>query len=128
MAGLFNLLGVLAFTKGFQDLSLGSYFPELFSGWGLVGILLWGLAYLAMAHRYTKAPEILLVFAVEKVFYFAAWCWWHWHNFTRLPQIWGENPKAAIFYSVFGPGDLAFAFFFLALYFGAVRSTDERHS
>jgi hypothetical protein len=94
-AGLFNILGVL--------------------------IILWGSCYIAMAPRYQAAPEIMVVFALEKFFYFASWCWWQWNNFLELPSIWAENPMAAAFYFAYGPGDLAFGFFFLALFFQAKR-------
>ena len=120
-AGLFNIVGVLALTRGFQDLSLGSYFPDLFSIWGLIGIILWGLCYMAMASRYRVAPEILVVFALEKIFYFASWCWWQWHHFSELPAMWVDNPAAAVFYGTYGPGDLTFAVFFLALFIKAKR-------
>ena len=122
IAGLFNILGVLAFTKGFQDLTLGNYFPELFSAWGLGGIILWGFAYLSLSSTYRAAPAILLVFAIEKFFYFGSWVWWQWNHFARLPEIWSEHPQAAVFYSVYGPGDLAFGMFFLSLFFVAKRS------
>ena len=124
-AGLFNILGVLTFTKGFQDFSLGEYFPELFSAWGLIGIILWGLSYLALTARYQQAPEILLVFSVEKVFYFSSWCWWQWNHFSSLPGMWAENPMACIFYSIYGPGDLAFAFFFAGLYLSGRRTMKQ---
>jgi hypothetical protein len=121
IAGLINILGVLFLSKGFQDLSLGQYFPELFSFWGLVGVILWGLSYIAMASRYRVAPEILIVFALEKFFYFGSWCWWQWNHFSELPAIWAENPTAAAFYGTYGPGDLAFGLFFLALFVQAKR-------
>ena len=116
-AGLFNILGVLTFTRGMRDFSVGTYFPELFSMWGMALIMVWGLAFMSMAGRYSRAPEILLVFVLEKVFYFGAWCWWQWGHFAQLPGMWKANWLAATFYSVYGPLDLAFAFFFLALFF-----------
>lgn len=119
VAGLFNILGILALTKGFQDLSLGQYFPELFSIWGLLGVMLWGLCYLALAKRYRAAPEVLVVFAVEKFFYFASWCWWQYHHVSQLPTMWAENPTAAAFYSTYGPADLAFSMFFIGLFLKA---------
>ncbi len=125
-AGVFNILGVLALTKGFQDFSIGGYFPELFSVWGMLGVALWGLGYLALARRYWVAPELLVVFAAEKFFYFASWCWWQWHNFAQLPTIWADNPRAAIFYSTYGPGDLAFGLFFLGLFLKVRASKSAR--
>lgn len=121
VAGLFNIVGVLALTRLFQDFSLGEYFPELFSAWGLIGIILWGLAYLSASTTYRSGPTILLVFALEKFFYFSSWCWWQWNNFASLPEIWSQNPVAAVFYSSYGPGDLAFGLFFLSLYFQSQR-------
>lgn len=123
-AGLFNILGILTFTKGFRDFSLGQYFPELFSVWGAAGIILWGLCYISMARSYAAAPTILVVFAIEKFFYFGSWCWWQWNNFANLPAIWAEHPLAATFYSVYGPGDLAFGLFFLALFMKAQRPSN----
>lgn len=120
-AGLFNILGAATFTRGFRDFSVGDYFPDLFSMWGMALIVVWGLAFMAVSRGYREVRGLLLVFTLEKVFYFGSWCWWQWHHFLDLPAIWKENPLAGFFYSAYGPLDLAFGFLFLGLFFSAGR-------
>ena len=63
-AGLVNVLGVLLVSRGLTGDAVGELYPEVFSRFGLVGIILWGLAYLAAAPRPTGVPALALVFAI----------------------------------------------------------------
>jgi hypothetical protein len=47
--------------------------PSLLGREGVGGIVLWGFAYASVARSYAETPLTVLVFAVEKMYYFAAW-------------------------------------------------------
>ena len=123
LAGLANLLGVLAFSRGYTNDYLGSLFPELFSNWGLVCIQLWGLAYLAMSRSYRSCPAIVGVFAIEKAVYVGSWLWWQWNFGSQIGQIWATDRLTALFYGLYGPLDCAFGLYFAALFFIARKES-----
>jgi hypothetical protein len=114
-AGLANVLGVLAFSRGFSNDYLSSLFPQLFSTWGLVCIQLWGLAYLSVSGSYRFCGPLLGVFAVEKAVYVGSWLWWQWHFGAQIGQIWATDRLTALFYTLYGPLDLVFGLYFAAL-------------
>ena len=120
-AGLANILGVLVFSRGFSNPLLNSLFPGLFGNWGLVCIMLWGLAYLSVARSYSKVPQLVAVFALEKAVYVVSWVWWMIHEGSRLPLIWQQDPQTALFYCSYGALDLAFGLFFLRMSFPSPR-------
>ena len=47
--------------------------PRMFGDSGMVGIGLWGLAYLSVMHTYLECPWTVLVFGLEKLWYVCAW-------------------------------------------------------
>ena len=53
LAGLMNIFGVLGFSLGFQNTLLNSYYPEVFSNFGLGMIIVWGMAYIAVSTEHT---------------------------------------------------------------------------
>ena len=112
-AGLTNILGILLFSRGFQNPLLGQAFPALFGNWGLVCIMLWGLAYLSVASSYRKVPLLIAVFALEKAVYVASWLWWLVHN--DLAAVWGQDPLTGAFFALYGIIDLTFCLFFLRM-------------
>jgi len=109
IAGLYNS-GIGIFSKGFSD-SLGAVDP-LFSSGGCVGIQLWGLAYIALAQRYSVAPAMALVFCLEKLFYAQHWLFWLAEHGSELPAMIEADPLTGSFYSIYGSGDIVFMVFF----------------
>lgn len=109
-AGLTNILGILLFSRGLNNPLLGELFPGLFGNWGLVCIMLWGLAYLAVAGDYPKVPRLVAVFALEKAVYVVSWFWWLSHH--DLAAVWSQDPLTGLFYALYGLIDLAFGIFF----------------
>ncbi len=101
---------ILIFSKGLSG-NLGAIDP-LFSPNGCIGVLLWGLAYLALARSYADAPAVALVFAVEKLFYGCHWLLWLKDHGGQLAEIRAADPLAGFFYSTYGSGDLVFMVFF----------------
>lgn len=109
IAGLYNS-GIGIFSKGFSD-NLGAVDP-LFSSAGCVGVQLWGLAYIALAQRYSVAPAVALVFCLEKLFYAQHWLFWISAHGSELSAMAESDPLAASFFAIYGLGDIAFMFFF----------------
>jgi len=118
-AGAVNILGVMLFSKGLTNTYLSELDPQVFSSFGLKVILLWGLAYLAVAKTYRAAKWIVAVFALEKLLYFAAWMIWMSAHRADLPAIFEVSPLTGAFFAIYGPSDLFFALFFAWVFFRA---------
>jgi len=113
LAGAYNILGVLGFSKLFTNSLLSSLDPAVFSWLGLVAVMLWGLAYCSVARSYQSVPNLLLVFVVEKMIYTTTWLLWLIRNGSTLPALFSESPLTATYYSIYGAGDFLFGLFFL---------------
>ena len=112
LAAAVNVLGVLLFSKGLTNTYLSELDPQVFSTFGLVGILLWGLAYVAMHESYREAKWVVAVFAVEKLVYFGAWVLWMTDHGSELSSVFKTSPLTGTFFVIYGPNDLLFALFF----------------
>lgn len=113
LAAAYNILGMLVFSKGFTNPVLEQQDPALFSWLGQVSIVLWGLAYGAVARNYLQVPHLLLVFFCEKMVYVCAWLLWLSQHSSNLPQLFASSPLSALFFAVYGAGDLLFGLMFL---------------
>lgn len=111
-AAIVNIGGVLIFSRGLTNDYLGELYPEVFGLFGLIGIILWGLAYLSVARRHAAVPLLVLVFAIEKAVYTATWCIWLSNHNNDWSTIWHRDPLTAAFYAIYGPNDLFFCLFF----------------
>jgi hypothetical protein len=125
VAGLVNLGGVLFFSKGFTNADLAPLYPEVFSNFGLVLILLWGLAYLSVHRRWKENVHLALVFALEKLCYIIVWVYWMSRHGSELPEILGRSPLSGIFLIVYGPNDFIFMLIFVAAYAMARRDRPQ---
>jgi len=113
LAAAYNIFGILIFSQGFSNPLLAQQDPAVFSWLGQVSILLWGLAYGAVAYRYLEVPSLLVVFFVEKMLYVVTWlCWLNTHA-SKLPELFNTSPLTALFFAVYGAGDLLFGLMFL---------------
>lgn len=113
LAGLYNIGGILVFSLGFTNTLLTTLYPEVFSWLGLVAIILWGLAYASVANSYAAVPWLVAVFALEKMVYVGTWVYWHARHWGQFGDIVSQSPLTAMFYAVYGAGDLGFGLFFL---------------
>lgn len=123
LAGAYNVFGMLLFSQLFMNPLLASTDPAVFSWLGQVGIVLWGLAYWAVANTYHHVPKLVAVFAFEKLVYTLTWLRWLSEKAQTLPAIANESPLTAVFFSVYGAGDFVFCLFFAwtALQVGKAR-------
>lgn len=112
LAGAVNVFGMLAISKLFTNSLLSSTDPAVFSWLGQVAIVLWGLAYWAVAKSYRHVPYLVMVFCIEKIVYTICWLLWLLQKGHSLTSIASESMMTAIFFGMYGAGDLAFAIFF----------------
>lgn len=110
-AGAANILGVLLFSKGFTNVALNQADPVVMSNFGLVMIIVWGLAYIAVANVYHKVRWISAVFALEKLVYVIMWIFWMRAN--DLGSLYAQDAFAGAFYAVYGINDITFLLFFV---------------
>lgn len=103
---------MLTVSKIFTNSLLNSTDPAVFSWLGQVAIVLWGLAYWAVAKTYRHTPYLLAVFFVEKMVYALTWLLWLLQKGHSLTSIASESLMTAIFFGVYGAGDFAFGLFF----------------
>lgn len=111
-AGVANIVGVLTATVFFTNPLVAEQYPEVFSDFGMAAIMLWGLAYIAVANHYAKVPWLLAVFALEKAAYVVTWLIWFSAKGDGLGVLYEQSFVTGLFYSVYGINDLVFGLFF----------------
>lgn len=121
LAGGVNVLGTLAVSAGFTNRTLTSLDPVVFSNFGLVAIMLWGLAYVAVSRSYYHVPYLVMVFALEKLVYTILWIKWISRFGDQLQGISSDAPLTALFYRIYGPLDFSFGVFFACVAISTLR-------
>lgn len=112
--GAVNIVGLLVFNKGFTNQLLTTTYPEIFSTEGMLGIMLWGAAYLAAAPSLRPArerqPYTYGVFCAEKALYTAThvlWCQRQQDGVVNaLNGLLAQDPVTALFFAAYGINDL----------------------
>lgn len=77
---------------------------------GLISIILWGLAYIAVSKSYNQARWLLGVFVIEKLAYVIAWL--AYITSHSLSSVYEQDILAGIFYTIYGVNDFIFMLFF----------------
>ncbi len=122
-AGLSNILGVLIFSKFFRNTYLNEADPVVMSNFGLLMIIVWGLAYISVARHYKKVPLLIFVFALEKLIYSGVWFYWQLSN--DLSLLYEKDLYAGIFYSVYGINDIFFMIFFIFVFIHSSKNQNN---
>ena len=112
IAGCVNVFGSLLVSAGFTNRTLTSLDPVVFSNFGLIAIMLWGMAYMAVSRSYQYVPYVVAVFAMEKLVYAIIWIMWICRFGHRLPGVLSDTPLTGGFYLTYGPVDFLFGVFF----------------
>ncbi|WP_405250696.1 hypothetical protein [Dokdonia sp. Asnod3-C12] len=110
IAGLSNVLGVLLLSRGFTNQVMMDTQPEVMGYFGLIAIVLWGLAYIAVAKSYAAVPWLIAVFAVEKLAYVIVYL--QWFTSHSITAVYERDALAGVFYSIYGLNDFLFMVFF----------------
>ena len=114
-AGLMNIVGVLLFSRAFTNTVINSADPVVMSNFGLLMIMVWGLAYWGAAAVSSSIQWMIAAFAVEKFVYVVVWVMWLSNN--SLAQLYAKDVFAGLFFSIYGLNDFIFMLFFLWVFF-----------
>ena len=113
LAGVMNS-SVLLFSRGFTNKTINAYDPDVMSNFGMLMILIWGLAYISIAYKFQNVKWLVFVFAIEKLIYGSVWLQWMTTNDVSI--IYDKDKMAGIFYSIYGLNDWLFCVFFLYVF------------
>ncbi|MEO9273388.1 hypothetical protein ABFY09_00905 [Marinomonas sp. 5E14-1] len=122
-AAVMNIGGVLLFSRGFTNSVINEFDPIVMSNFGLLMIMVWGLAYLGASFITSSVKWLAGAFAVEKCVYVVAWLLWI--NGQQLGAVFEKDLFAGVFYSIYGLNDFVFMVFFLWVFY---TSRKERES
>ncbi|KAK3281522.1 hypothetical protein CYMTET_10689 [Cymbomonas tetramitiformis] len=130
LGALFNF-GLLPLNLGFTSWESIASHDEAFSWVGQVSILLWGGAYFAARNLKSgdAASDLFLLFAFEKLLYVVNFV--SWHSTHNVRALWSKAfdtaqvdlHMSALFYTVYGVGDLIFCLLFASLWLVSRRNT-----
>ncbi len=109
-AGVMNIAGVLLFSRAFTNTAINQADPVVMSNFGLLMIVVWGLAYIGAASVTSSIKWLAGAFALEKLVYVVVWI--RWLSDNSLTQLYSKDPMAAAFFSIYGANDLMFLLFF----------------
>jgi hypothetical protein len=109
IAGLMNF-SVLVFSKFFTNPVIVELDPAVMSDFGLLMIMLWGVAYISINKSYQNVKWLVAVFAIEKIIYGINWINWLMNN--SLSDAYEKDLLAGMFYSIYGLNDWIFFIFF----------------
>ena len=109
-AALMNIGGVLVFSRVFTNAAINNSDPDVMSNFGLLMIVVWGLAYLGTATIRSSIKWLAGVFVLEKLAYVVVWVGWMFEN--SLASVYSTDLFAGIFYSIYGLNDFVFMLFF----------------
>jgi hypothetical protein len=121
ISGLSNIVAVLLLSHFFTNESIPKYDSSVMSYFGLLMIVVWGLAYISVANDYTKVKWLVAVFAIEKLIYGIVWIDWRLQN--DVSAIFDEDIMAGIFYAVYGINDWIFFVFFSYVFIKLIRKS-----
>lgn len=114
LSGLMNMGGVLVLSRFFNNKAINEADPAVMSNFGLFMIVVWGLAYIAVASKWDHLKWIFGVFIIEKFTYGSVWAKWLMNN--SLASVYEQDTMAGLFYSVYGANDWLFCFFFIYVF------------
>ncbi len=113
-AGLMNIVGVLVFSRGFTNTAINHADPVVMSNFGLLMIVVWGLAYLGAATIRSNIKWLAGAFALEKLVYVVVWVMWLSEN--SISQLYAKDVFAGAFYSIYGLNDFLLMLFFARVF------------
>lgn len=105
-----NIGGVLLFSRAFTNVAINNADPVVMSNFGLLMIVVWGMAYLGAATISSNIKWLVGAFALEKLVYVVVWSMWLSKN--SLAELYSTDVFAGIYYSIYGINDFVFMLFF----------------
>ena len=110
IAGLSNILGVIICSKAFTNDVMLTTQPDVMGYFGLISIILWGLAYISVCKSYHQVRWLVGVFVIEKLAYVIAWL--AFITSHSLSSVYEMDVLAGVFYTIYGANDFVFMLFF----------------
>jgi hypothetical protein len=123
MAAAMNIGGVLLFSRLFTNSIINELDPVVMSNFGLLMIVIWGLAYLASAFITSNIKWLAGAFVIEKLVYVVAWSLWLANN--NLDDVYDKDVFAGIFYSIYGINDFVFMVFFAWVFLTHIKAPNR---
>lgn len=118
-AGVMNIAGVLLFSRAFTNTAINDADPVVMSNFGLLMIVVWGLAYIGAASVSTSIKWLAAAFAIEKCAYVVVWLSWISEN--SLSALYSRDLFAGTFFSIYGVNDFLFMLFFARVFLSEHR-------
>ncbi|CAM3096543.1 hypothetical protein [Flavobacterium frigoris] len=119
ISGLMNA-SVLIFSRLFTNATIPEFDPTVMSNFGLLMILIWGLAYISVAKKYHEVRWLVGIFAIEKLIYGLVWINWMLNN--DIAAVYEKDLMAGVFYSIYGINDWVFFIFFILVFIRLSKS------
>ena len=113
ISGLMNG-SVLIFSRLFTNSTIPEFDPNVLSNFGLLMIVIWGIAYIAVAKNFFQVKWLVAVFAIEKFIYGYVWISWLLKN--NISDVFEKDKMAGMFYATYGVNDWIFFAFFLFVF------------
>ena len=110
-----------------SKVSVSALYPTVFSPEGCFCIILWGMAYIAVANKYAQLPMLCLVFCIEKIFYTITWVNWYFSNAGKVFDISQQKPLVGLFFQIYGFNDAFFAVVFFVAFLVALFTRIPKH-
>ncbi len=123
LAGLMNIVGVLTFSKFLSNTAIPEFDSQAMSKFGLLMIIIWGLAYISVSKSFYKVKWLIGVFAIEKLIY--ATHWTNWMSTNSLQDVMAKDKMAGMFYAIYGINDWIFFVFFFIVFIQLARKKDN---
>ena len=120
LAGLMNM-AVLIFSRFFNNPTISEFDPVVMSNFGLLMIVIWGIAYISVAKNFNEVKWLVAVFAIEKFIY--GYVWIHWMLNNNISAVVEKDTLAGIFFSIYGINDWLFFGFFLFIFIHLTKET-----
>ncbi len=112
LAGIVNIVGILIVTHGMTSATIGNADPAVSSDFGIISIILWGLAYIATIPHAASSILLPAVFALEKLAYTINWAIWMGNHAASVEVIRNEDFLGGFFLGGYGINDGLFCVFF----------------
>jgi hypothetical protein len=120
LSGLMNISGVLIFSRAFSNGVIAAFDNQAMSNFGLLMIIIWGIAFISVAKNFHSVKLLIGVFAIEKFIYATHWTSWMINN--NLKDVWEKDKMAGIFYAIYGINDWVFFIFFSMVFIQLYRN------
>ena len=124
IAGLMNCTALI-FSRFFTNSTIPEFDAVVMSNFGILMIVIWGLAYISVAKNYESVKWLVGVFMIEKFIYGFIWTSWMLNN--NVSDVFEKDLMAGLFFSVYGVNDWIFFIFFLSVFISLIKLKNRKN-